>query len=224
MVVYLRWNRSARTLEPDESRQSLNQTDLVSLLKTTGTLATVSRFAATRQLVESMEGVVTYSSGLHVHISSTPIWKDWPACRPCAFWACPSARRATGVRMASKSLSGIVMMAFSPCLGTVLEWVSSLLRIRCISYRLCLSPRMSMPSCGWPLFGHPLLRCTPEVIVGALAPAGVNRPARILAVNRPRCCVALRCAARAAPGFLTSYTQSSASPVSSPLKNLSFPS
>ena len=41
----------------------MNQTDLVSLLKTRGSLAdgeTVSRFAATRQLTESMEGVVTF--------------------------------------------------------------------------------------------------------------------------------------------------------------------
>ena len=61
--VYLRWNRSTRTLEPDEHRQPMNQTDLVSLLKTTGSLAdgeTVSRFAATRQLTASMEGVVTF--------------------------------------------------------------------------------------------------------------------------------------------------------------------
>ena len=61
--VYLRWNRATRTLEPDANRQSLNQTDLIALLKTTGTLSdgeTVSRFAATRRLVESMEGVVTF--------------------------------------------------------------------------------------------------------------------------------------------------------------------
>ena len=35
--VYLRWNRATRTLEPDANRQSLNQTDLIALLKTTGT-------------------------------------------------------------------------------------------------------------------------------------------------------------------------------------------
>ena len=61
--VYLRWNRSTRTLEPDEHRQPMNQTDLVSLLKTTGSLAdgeTVSRFAATCELTASMEGVVTF--------------------------------------------------------------------------------------------------------------------------------------------------------------------
>ena len=63
--VYLRWNRSTRTLEPDEHRQPMNQTDLVSLLKTTGSLAdgeTVSRFAATRQLTASMEGELSAHS------------------------------------------------------------------------------------------------------------------------------------------------------------------
>ncbi|CAE7214168.1 Capn15 [Symbiodinium sp. CCMP2592] len=61
--LYLRWNRANQALEPDENKQSMNQTDLITLLRQTGTLAdgeTVSRFAATRQLAESMEGVVTF--------------------------------------------------------------------------------------------------------------------------------------------------------------------